>query len=92
MPAWIFEQAKDKEHLKQLVLEYMQRYPDYVVKSVKKKFAVCERRYVIRCPEVIHFQLIQDYLSQNIIKRSDQLCGFSYGALAPQPKRLNVME
>lgn len=44
LPAWIFEQAKDKEHLKQLVLEYMQRYPDYVVRSVKKKFAVCERR------------------------------------------------
>jgi hypothetical protein len=44
LPAWIFEQAKDKEHLKKLVLEYMQRYPDYVVKSVKNKFAVCERR------------------------------------------------
>ncbi|MBW8350743.1 hypothetical protein K0H71_15005 [Bacillus sp. IITD106] len=44
LPSWIFEKAEDKEHLKQLVLQYMARYPDYVVKSVKGRFAVCERR------------------------------------------------
>lgn len=44
LPAWIFEQAEDEQHLKQLVLEYMKRYPDYVVKKVKGHFAVCERR------------------------------------------------
>jgi predicted PP-loop superfamily ATPase len=44
LPKWIWEEAKSKEHFKKLVLQYMQRYPDYVVKSVKGKFAVCERR------------------------------------------------
>lgn len=44
LPAWIWEEAQDKEHFKQLVLDYMQRYPDYTVKSVKDGFAVCERR------------------------------------------------
>ncbi|NRG47334.1 RusA family crossover junction endodeoxyribonuclease [Bacillus sp. CRN 9] len=33
----MFEQARDKEHLKKLVLEYIQRYPkEYVVKGIKK--------------------------------------------------------
>lgn len=42
MPAWIFEQARDKEHLKKLVLDYMQRYPkEYVVKGIKNGFAIC---------------------------------------------------
>ena len=44
LPAWVFEQAEDKQHLKQLVLEYMQRYPDYRVKALKGGFAVCERK------------------------------------------------
>lgn len=44
LPDWIFEQARDTEHLKQLVLEYMKRYPDYVVKSVKDRMAICERK------------------------------------------------
>lgn len=44
LPAWIWEEAKDKQHLKKLVLEYMQRYPEYTVKKVKDRFAVCERR------------------------------------------------
>jgi hypothetical protein len=44
LPAWVFEQAKDKEHLKKLVLDYMRKYPDYNVKSVKNGLAVCERR------------------------------------------------
>jgi hypothetical protein len=33
LPARIWEEARDKEHLKVLVLEYMQRYPDYKVKG-----------------------------------------------------------
>jgi hypothetical protein len=37
LPAWIWEKARDKEHLKMLVLEYMRRYPDYKVKGVKNR-------------------------------------------------------
>ncbi|MED4904095.1 hypothetical protein [Parageobacillus thermoglucosidasius] len=44
LPRWIWEEAKDIEHFKQLVLTYMQRYPEYIVRSVKGRFAVCERR------------------------------------------------
>jgi hypothetical protein len=44
LPKWIWEEAKDKEHLKRLVLQYMQRYPNYTVKIVKDRFAICERR------------------------------------------------
>lgn len=44
LPAWIFKQAKDKDHLKQLVLDYMRKYPDYTIKSIKNGFAVCERK------------------------------------------------
>ena len=45
LPAWIWEEAKDKEHIKQLVLQYMQKsYPNYTVKSVKNGFAVCEMK------------------------------------------------
>jgi len=44
LPSRIFKEAQDKEHLKKLVLQYMQRYPDYAVKAVKNGFAICERR------------------------------------------------
>lgn len=44
LPSWIYKKAKDKNHLKVLVLQYMQRYPGYSVKSVKSGFAICERR------------------------------------------------
>jgi hypothetical protein len=44
LPAWIFVQAKDKEHLKKLVLDYIRKYPDYTVKKIKNGLAVCERR------------------------------------------------
>jgi hypothetical protein len=44
LPKWIWEEAKDKEHFKQLVLQYMRRYPEYTVKSVKDGFAICERK------------------------------------------------
>lgn len=43
LPAKIFEQAKDNEDLKKLVLDYMRRYPDYTVKKIKNGFAVCDR-------------------------------------------------
>ncbi|WP_200411332.1 hypothetical protein [Virgibacillus salexigens] len=42
LPAWIFEQAQDKEEIKRLVLDYMQRYPGYTVLKVTGRFAVCE--------------------------------------------------
>jgi hypothetical protein len=41
LPKWIWEEAKDKEDLKKLVLQYMQRYPEYIVKTVKDGFAIC---------------------------------------------------
>lgn len=44
LPCWIWEQATDKEHLKRLVLQYMQRYPNYIVVSVKSGFAICKRK------------------------------------------------
>jgi hypothetical protein len=44
LPSWIWEKAQDKEHFKMLVLDYMQRYPNYDVKKVKGKYAICERR------------------------------------------------
>lgn len=42
LPAWIWEEAQNKEHLKQLIVEYMKRYPGYRVLKVKNRFAVCE--------------------------------------------------
>lgn len=42
LPAWIWEQAKNQEELKKLVLEYMKRYPGYTILKVKGNFAVCE--------------------------------------------------
>ena len=43
LPRWIWERAQDTKHFKQLVLEYIEpRYPGYVVKKVKGRFAVCE--------------------------------------------------
>jgi hypothetical protein len=44
LPGRLWKEATDKDHIKKLVLQYMQRYPDYVVKSVRDGFAVCERR------------------------------------------------
>lgn len=43
LPAWIFEQTKDNDEIKRLVLEYMQRYPNYRVLKVSGSLAVCER-------------------------------------------------
>jgi hypothetical protein len=44
LPEWIWEQARDKEHFKQLLAAYMRRYPHYIVKAVDDRMAVCERR------------------------------------------------
>lgn len=43
LPEWIWRDALDKDHFKKLVLQYMRRYPDYTVKSIKGRFAICDR-------------------------------------------------
>lgn len=43
LPAWIFEQAKDNEEIRHLVLDYMRRYPNYRVTKVSGSLAICER-------------------------------------------------
>ncbi len=44
LPRWIWEEAKDKEHFKQLVREYMRRYPELTVKRVTNGFAICIKK------------------------------------------------
>lgn len=44
LPEWIWKEAKDKEHFKELVLQYMERYPHYQVIKVQDKFAICVRK------------------------------------------------
>jgi len=44
LPNWIWEESQNEAHFKQLVLKYMQRYPEYSIKSVKGRFAICERK------------------------------------------------
>lgn len=43
LPVWIWEEARDKDHFINLVLDYMTRYPNYTVKKIKDGFAICER-------------------------------------------------
>lgn len=44
LPAWMFEQAKDKEEFKKLLAQYMKTcYPNYIVKRIDRPFALCER-------------------------------------------------
>ncbi|WP_370225256.1 hypothetical protein [Cytobacillus sp.] len=43
LPKKLFERAENKEHFKQLVLDYMKRYPDYSVKMIKNGMARCNR-------------------------------------------------
>lgn len=43
LPAWIFEQAKDNDEIRRLVLDYMTRYPNYRIIKVSGSFAVCKR-------------------------------------------------
>ncbi|WP_176713718.1 hypothetical protein [Pseudobacillus wudalianchiensis] len=45
LPKRLWEEAQNKEQLKQLILQYMNKcYPDYAIKRVKNGFAICERR------------------------------------------------
>jgi hypothetical protein len=44
LPERIWEQARDKDHFKQLLAAYMKNYPHYIVKAVDGRMAVCERR------------------------------------------------
>lgn len=44
LPRWIWEQAQSKEQFRQLVVEYMQRYPHYQVIGIKDGFAICKRK------------------------------------------------
>jgi len=44
LPAWIFEQAKDNDEIRRLVLDYMRRYTNYRVLKVSGSFAICERQ------------------------------------------------
>lgn len=44
LPEHFWEEAKDNEHLKKLVLQSMQKcYPYYTVKKIKDGMAICER-------------------------------------------------
>lgn len=44
LPRWVFDQAQgNEEELRRLVLQYMQRYPNYKIIKVSGSFAVCER-------------------------------------------------
>lgn len=44
LPAWIFQQARgNNDEIKRLVLDYMQRYPNYRIIKVSGSFAECER-------------------------------------------------
>lgn len=43
LPKWINEKAKTKDEYKTLVLQYMQRYPEYTITAVRNGFAVCTR-------------------------------------------------
>ncbi len=42
LPEWIWEQTNDENELKQLILEYMERYPEYRVLQVVGRIAICE--------------------------------------------------
>lgn len=44
LPEWIWEEAQNEVHFKKLVLDYMRRYPEYSIKSVKGHFAICARK------------------------------------------------
>jgi hypothetical protein len=45
LPERFWKEARDRDHFKQLLADYMRiGYPNYVVKSIKEGFAICERR------------------------------------------------
>lgn len=41
LPKWVFKSDENEQYA--LVKKYMQRYPHYILISVKNGFAVCER-------------------------------------------------
>lgn len=43
LPKWIWDEAKDKDHFKQLISQYMKRYPNYKIVKLGKYYAVCQR-------------------------------------------------
>lgn len=43
LPKWIWEEATDKDHFKQLVQQYMYRYKGYKIIEIGKYYAICER-------------------------------------------------
>ena len=42
LPRRIWQDARDKEHFKQLVQQYMRKYPGYTIKKIDKYYAICE--------------------------------------------------
>lgn len=43
LPEWMFETARDKEHLTQLIVAYINKlYPGYRIIKVRGRFAVCD--------------------------------------------------
>lgn len=45
LPQRLWEEARDQEQLKLLILQYMKKcYPNYQIKRVENGFAICERR------------------------------------------------
>ncbi len=43
LPKWIFENSNNEKEVQAHVLDYMQRYPEYNLISIKNGFAICER-------------------------------------------------
>lgn len=43
LPKWIWDEAKDKDHFKQLINQYMKRYPNYKIMKLGKYYAICKR-------------------------------------------------
>lgn len=42
LPKWIWKDARDNDHFKRLVANYMKRYPGYRIIKVTKYHATCE--------------------------------------------------
>lgn len=44
LPEKLRKEARDQDHFKKLVLNYIQRsYPHYTVRKIKNGFAICDR-------------------------------------------------
>lgn len=43
LPRWIWDEAKDADHFKELISEYMKKsYPGYKIKRLGRYYAICE--------------------------------------------------